>query len=220
MLWKRNASVDMTLSGQVNVDLSVCSCESKFPWLHMKRGGGHCWVYVCVRACGDQPLLKHNYRAEMLIIGLTLPSSFPVSFVGWWAVGVRVLLNHWQSLAGTLVSVWFVVCECVCVIVWFTARSHVCTQICCQSVGDGCGHMTLPFFHRSETSVNKSVFYLQEHSEVFLSDITEKSLCNIINWCEWSLCVLTVFCEDQMSSKAGTFTWGSLWFGLCFLVVF
>lgn len=80
----------------------------------------------------DQPLIKHNYRAEMLIIRLRLPSSFPVGFVGeQWEF--TALLNHWQSSAGTLVSVsvWFVVCEWICVIVWVTVRSRVCTVPVC-----------------------------------------------------------------------------------------
>lgn len=81
-------SVDVTLPGQVNVNLSSYPCVSTFPWPCITSGGGHCWV------CGDQPVIKCNCRAKMLIIGPTLPSSFPVGLVSRWAVGVTVSLNH------------------------------------------------------------------------------------------------------------------------------
>lgn len=152
--------------------------RAKFPWIQAISGNGQ--LCVCVWACADQPLIKLNYRAEMLIVRLRLPSSFPVGLAGWWAVGVTVLLNYWQCSAGTLVSVsvWSVVCEWVCVTVWFTVCSHVCTQICCASLWVMVVVIRLcPFFHWSEFAVNNLIYYFQEvQSEVILSDPAEKYL--------------------------------------------
>lgn len=72
-------------------------------------------------------------------------------------------------------GVWVGLCNCL-VYCTFTC---LYADLLCQSVGNGCGHTPLLFFHWSELAINKCIYYFLESSEVFL----QKSLWIIINWC-------------------------------------
>ncbi len=118
----------------------------------------------------------------MLIVRLRLPSSFPLGFAGWWAVGVTVLPNHcWNT--GVCVSVVCGVRVGLCDCLVYSTLTCLCAGLWCQFVGNGCGHTPLLFFHWSKLAVNKCSYYFQEHSGVSLSLFIVNNIWLIINSC-------------------------------------
>lgn len=121
-------------------------------WIKVSLNSLYRWLYVRVRTCLLQPLIKCNYRAESLIIRLRLTSSFPVGFVGLWAEGVTVT-------AVCQCGLWRVTVAVRCLV--YSKFTCLYTHQPCQPVGGDCGQTPLLFF-----TGNICIHGCQEHSNV------------------------------------------------------
>ena len=148
----------------MGICLSASSYESKFPWLHIKSSSGHCWVHVCVRACGDQPLIKRIITGQRC-------------WLSDWRCRLHFLLvlfpgEQWESLSrlltGNLYPGHWCLCGlwCVSLSVWLSGITLVMVVVICL-----CPFSTIRGF-----SKQVYLLFLRAFWGFSPFDLTEKSL--------------------------------------------